>query len=116
MKKGKLTKVEKYIIKGMVVENKSDEDISKFTDRSLAVIKKERANVVEEINELVYGTPEEEIDPELADAIREDATLFAKRPGISIMTEMESERSDDARQKRSSKLSDQNVERIHKIR
>lgn len=92
MNKGRLNKVEKYVIEQMAQEGNNIASIAEFLDRSESSVKKYMSSL---------PTKEE---PKKEKKKREtffvNRTASKKDKSVSIMTEAESSRSDDAKPKR----------------
>jgi len=97
MKRSKITKNEQYIIMGMIGDGASHEEVAAELDRSVKAI--------------IKFCDQQEVKPP-----SNDKTLFAKRPGISVMTKEESMRGDELRSKKNKSVNVGSKDSIHKIR
>ncbi len=103
MKKGPLSKAEKYCIDNMNQEGSTVEEISEFLDRSESMV----------TNHLGDEAPQEVEAPNKNNTtqfIRE--TAEKRNKGVSIMTPEQSTRSDDMRSNKQSKKMGQHIHKI----
>ena len=101
-KKGKVTLKEKENIQALQRDGKTTEEIAEILDRSESVISK-------------YMTDEVEGKPKKKETFFIKETASKKNKGVSIMTAVQSERSDSTRAARQSKITNRYKSVIHTI-